>query len=525
MRTQDPMMMENIVTSGDEIHMAATSNSTLMQKSSNTSWSIKHFSKECALLVAVGLWTGCASSSVFKSYPSRVNPIISDVVNGNELDNELFEKGAESSDKALYLMERGRVHQLIGSYPESKVDFETAIASVKEQDEKAVVSVSEAINQAGGVLLNDNAIPYKAAGYERILLRYLQTINYLSAGDLEGGRVEIANADSEQKLVAEKHEKEIEKAKEKAKENEGEAGFGETFRGMTSEVSKQYGGLDEVAGTVKNSFQNGAAYYLSGIVYESLGDVNNSYISYKQALELSPANKILQQDVVRVALRDRRKDDLAEFMPKFGMSFKDIAALSEPKGSGRVVVVYESGFVAQKKEVKIPIPLIDFDDKGIDGVSLLAFPFYDTKDWKPATPLAVSTEKGSGNTELVCNVNTLAVKSLKEQIPAMVVRQTIRFVAKAVATKAASDSVGKLGALGASLALGVTENADQRSWLTLPQSIQIYRINLHAGPQTLKLGNASGTTQSIEVSVKAGKTTFVHVVDTGSSLRIKCANL
>jgi hypothetical protein len=494
-------------------------------------------------LAALLLGSGCSSTSVFRSYPSQINPVIAKVRNNETLKEQLFVRQTQGKDKTLYLMERGRVSQLYRDAAGSRTNFEAAIAAIRVSDESARISASDAAAQSSAILLNDNTIPYKAAGYERVMLRYLQAVNYLQAGDLDGARVEIANADAEQRSAAERHAREVEKARKMAAEREAAgrsspasrstpqqgsappaADFGATMRSVNAALNDKYAGLDEVAGNVKNSFQNGSAYYLSGLIYESLKDDNNAYISYKQALELFPENKTLQNDVARIAMKDARADDLAELKSRFGLTDADVKGLVEPTGFGRVVVLYEDGFVTQKREIKLPIPVIGLETSGsgprrIDtqGIAYIVFPVYEVQRSHPS-PLSVAAGDLKGATMLVCDVNALAVKSLKENAPAMVVRLVARLVAKTAATKVAYDEAGPLGGLLSSALASVTESADLRSWLTLPQDIQVYRTSLAAGLHPLTLSAGGGSEHKLEIKVEAGRTTFVHVVGAGINL-------
>ena len=115
----------------------------------------KYFSGFCVLL----LLSGCASTSTFSSYTSQINPMIQEMKNNKTLDLEKeFAKKVKSSDKILYLMERGRIAQIQGDFNSSQVDFEKAIQAIKRNDEKAVISASGAGAQASAVIVNDNAI-------------------------------------------------------------------------------------------------------------------------------------------------------------------------------------------------------------------------------------------------------------------------------------------------------------------------------------------------------------------------------
>jgi len=52
------------------------------------------------------------------------------------------------------------------------------------------------------------------------------------------------------------------------------------------------------------------------------------------------------------------------------------------------------------------------------------------------------------------------------------------------------------------------ENADLRSWLTLPRSAQIARLTLPEGAQTLTLDN----TQTVTVNIQRNRATLLRVV-------------
>lgn len=557
------------------------------------SFKTKRYFCMAGLSLMVSLFgAGCASTSVFKSYPDKVNSVIGKLKNGQELDPSLFKKEVDSKDKTLYLMERGRVKQLLGDTELSQKDYGLAVDAIKEDDEKAKISASDAVGQAASIILNDNAIPYDAAGYERVLLRYLQALNYLSSGDLDGARVEIANADAEQKEAEERYVKEIEKAEAKAAEerekkansspvqpneavsgsfnnNDAPAGekpaakakspfgglggalasmkktpeaslpisngnqqsnqasFSQIYDLVKSSLGEQYAGLDEMVGQVKNSFQNGAAFYLSGLIYEALGNYNNAYISYKKALELAPGNRTLQTDVARIALIDSRPDDLADFKTRFGLGDETVKATIPAEGHGAVVVLYEGGYVIQKKEVKIPIPLFGVENSpqggknvNLRGASFIAFPIYDTKV-DPLPGLSVKAGDLTTETMSLCSVNSLAVKNLKERIPVMLTRQVIRFTLKSAAVKAAHDNGGALAGLAASAAVGATEKADLRSWLTLPQEFHVCRLVLPAGEQDLTISSGNGTEHEAKVQVESGKTSIIRVADAAAGLSVK----
>jgi hypothetical protein len=422
--------------------------------------------------------------------------------------------------RLLYLMERGRLAQIRGETDASFRDYAAAIQVIKDQDAEPVVRLTDVAQQGAAVLVNDNVLPYRAAGYERVLLHQLQAENYLARNDLEGAGVEVRLANAEQVKALKKHQAEVADAKAAGQRQPTEAA------GM-ARAEQAYAGLDEVAGQVKNSFQNAYTFYFSGIIYEMLGAPNDAYIDYKKALEIYPANRQLQQDVVRLAASLGMTDDLAELRRRF----PNVAPPARPAPGaapvGTVVVFYEDGWVPPKEEIKIPIPLPDLHG-GFAGFTAVAFPYYSTRNLLVPVPLAVSVDGGgaSGVTEPLCNVRSMAVKALKEQLPVMVTRQVIRTAAKAALTIGAKEAARQNGndaaeifAIVATSVYNVaTENADLRSWLSLPDDAQVLRLVVPAGQRQITLASPVAGSVLLPVQVPPAGFVLVRVVRAGPRL-------
>ena len=177
---------------------------------------------------------------------------------------------------------------------------------------------------------------------------------------------------------------------------------------------------------------------------------------------------------------------------------------------GLVVILHEQGLVPPKQEVMIPIPTIH-------GYFSVAFPTYGP-DLVPPVPLHAQGEIENASTEVFVRVNGAAAKALKEKIPGMLVRQTLRAATKYAAQKQANDNLGLFGALTTQIYNLVSERADLRSWLSLPAYGMATRMELPAGMQVIKL-SAQGGNASVEVPVRAGGVTIVRVIEAGGFLR------
>jgi len=452
------------------------------------------------------LLSGCASTNTFRSYPAQINPLIQEIKIDRAINlNKNLANKVNCGDKILYLMERGRIAQIQGDFDTSKKNFDLAIQAIKESDEKALISVSGAVSQVSAVAVNDNAIPYRADGYERVMLHHFQALNYLANNDLEGAGVEIRLAGAEQNDSLARHEKEIARAQEEA----GKKNI--SLDASISQVNNAYAGMDQAIGSLKNSFQNAYAFYLSGIVYEMLNQPNDAYIDYKKAIQIYPDNHYLQRDVLRLARFLKMNDDLDQYKT----AYPEAAQVKMPPKSGELIILFDDDFVAQKKEIKIPVP-VSFQN--INFIAI-AFPIYTIGPFKPAALSVSESGQVLGESEPISNINALALKSLKEKVPSILVRQLIRAATKAALAKTAEDQGGWVGSLVATAYNVFSESADLRSWLTLPADAQITRLALPAGEHAFSLVHKdSQAALELKASIKEKGITIVYIMRAGNKL-------
>lgn len=467
---------------------------------------VMKYMRLAAVLAMFLLVTGCAATSTFTAYPNNIKPLISSLANRTPLDlSQCLVSECKSNDLILYNMERGRFAHVVGSNDSSMSDFKASIEKIGQNDEKALISASAIGANVSATLLNDNAIPYAGEGYERVLLHHYQALNYLRKKDLDGAGVEVRRANAAQIDSLKRFEKDIEKARQEASKKK-------VNTGGISRIDAQYAQMDEVAGSVKNSFQNAYTYYVSALVYELLQQPDDAYIDYKKALEIYPDNRYVRKDVIRLAEKLEMREDLEELKRRFPAEKQEIIPVGSA-ATGELLVLFEDGLVPQKQEVKIPLPIV-----GV-GLVTVAFPIYREK-WSAQIPLRIlGNNVFIGYTEPICDIRALAVRALKERVPEIAVRQIIRATAKGVMAVEARRMGGELGLLTASLWNYISENADLRSWLTLPSNAQILRAAVPPGSYRLALQHpmASAITY-LDVEVPAGGKTVVQVVRTGQQM-------
>lgn len=452
----------------------------------------------------------CASSSLFISYPQQMTSYKSlllqgdsglHAANNNKALESLINKKQGPNSTLIYL-ESARIAQIRQDYDLSKQQFEKSIAAFREEEEKAQISASGSASLLGSFITNDNALPYKASAYEKIFAYHFQSMNYLAENNLSGALVEIRRANEEQTLALENHHKELVKAQEQAEK--------EDIKVNEHDFDNQMQALNNAAGKVKNSFQNAYTFYYSALVREAQGDINGAYIDYKKALEIFPDNTYVQKDVWRLALRLGMKSDMDLFKKQF--VFADttkIQPVSEKQG--RLIIFYEHGFAPEKAEIFLPFATYD-------RIHSFAFPTY-LEPWQPNVALRIKTDSTYlGESSAIVDVHALAAKALQEKTFSQLLRQMVRVNTKARMQREASQGNSSAAALGGFVAGAysmLSERADLRSWLTLPNHVQIARFDLNAGSHKIHLSNATFS-QTIDASIRENQITLIRISNPGN---------
>jgi len=456
------------------------------------------------LLGVIALLSGCATNSIFSSYPSQVENIKLQVSIGDFAGAQaVLAKKSMGADKMLYLMERGRISQMAGDTEASIQDFQAVLAEFEAKEAAAKITASGVASSAGAVILNENAIPYRGDIYERVFVHSFQALNFLSERNLDAAAVEVRRANLEQKLALQENESELIEAEE---EDDNKAKILSDNKGYAS----KFPALTTIAGTVKNSFQNAYTFYISGLIYEINGGVNDAYIDYKKALEIYPANSYIRGDVARLAKRLSMEEDFKQI--KDTVSAAKMASPEE--NEGKLVVLYEQGYVPERQEINVL-----FDIMGVPNN--MVFPTY-SEIAPPSRSLVISLAgERLGETETVVQPSAMAARALSDRMPGMIVRQGLRIIAREKMKDNQASSV-----FGALVGLGqlFLNRADLRSWLMLPAEVQIMHAPARHGEQVLTLRNGS-VNSDVAINIQSGRTTVVHVIEAGGQLHSRAITI
>ena len=456
----------------------------------------KYLAKRSVIITLFATLSGCASfqfADLFQGYHSQMTAVKAAQRQGDfvKAQNLLADRDASNNSYVLSLLERGRLQFLAADWQASNKTFAQAYNLIEQERNKAKIQISKGIEKLGAVVSNDNATSYQVPYYEQGMLHTYQALNYLFQHDLSGALVEIRRANLVQENALKVYKDEVYQAKNELYNS-----------GMSSDsLSGNYPSMSSVIGKVKNGFQNAYTFYLSGILYEASGELNDAYIDYKRAIEIYPQNPYLQQDVLRLATKLGMQDDLVSFQQGFGK----LQAPVLPR-YGQVVVLIERDIVNSKQDVGLNLP-VGRSNNGLKFFSF-ALPVYrETLALRSKVMLKVADQSYASH-EIV-RIQSLAAKDLQDQLPSLLTRQVVRVVAKEQIRQKLSREAGDVGNILASLYNIASERADTRSWSTLPDQVDIVRMDLAPGKQTL-LVQINGQQKTIELEVQPNRITLIN---------------
>lgn len=426
---------------------------------------LKWFKFGMVMVVALNV-VGC---STFRSYNKEMIKTI-DMVSQGQIDMALaeHEKNNSSSDKELlFFLEKGQLLRLKGQYKDSLDTWLEADKKIADWENEAKITAGKFARGAGSLFLNDKTLRYDGHDYEKVMVSTQLALDHILLGDWEKARTEIKKTHEREAVIAELRAKEAAKVEEEAKAKS----ITTTFRDL-----KGYpvAALDAPEVTsLKNGYQSAFSHYLAGFVYEALGETGLAAPGYRQAIELRPDIKQLDEALAGLDTR-----------AKAGVTGTD------------VLFVVESGFAPELQSITIPIPM----PVSNIGIVPISFPvIHSNPNIAPVRQLKVD---GSQILEMdaITSIDAMARRALRDDMPGIIARGLIRATAKAATQKAVSDQ-NAIAGLAVTLINFATESADERSWRALPATISIARATLPSGTHQIQFDTVTDP-QTLSVEVK-----------------------
>lgn len=435
-----------------------------------------------SLLLAL-LVSGCAGT--MRSYDSELNQTVGRAASGQvgQALAELEKNNSDTDKDLLYFMEKGELLKLNAQVPESRDAWLQADEKVKIWEEEAKTSPEKLIGNIGSVIINDKTRRYDGQDYEKVMLSTRLALDHVLLGNWDQARTEIRKTHEREAIIADLRAREVEQVEAESRD-----------RNVRTEVKDVKGYPVETLNdpevtALKNSYQSAFSHYLAGFVYEALNEPSLAAPGYRKAIELRPDVKFLEE----------------------GLSGLDSRAGKRKSRETDVLFVVESGSIPARQSVSFPLPA---RVSGSWVAVPISFPLI-RPDKTVFLPAEISVDGRSTRLHPVTNLDAMARRALKDDMPGIILRGTVRAIAKTAAQKVASDRHGLLG-LAVAIAGVVTESADERGWRTLPAQILVGRAFLPAGRHAVSISGPFGTrTETVEV---AGKHAIIPLRLMGGSL-------
>ena len=396
--------------------------------------------------------TGCASMQSHDKLASDVQS--AGRTGGIPAALAQLEASAKSEDDKtalLYNLERGELLRMDRRYEDSTNAFLLADIKVKEWEETAKTNPSKLMGTVGAALISERLKNYEGQDYEKVWLTTRLAMNSVALGDFENARVDIKRTHEREAIIAEFRSKETLAAEEEAKSKSAAAG-GKELNGYPVETLN-----DPEVLALKNGYQNALSHYLAGFMYEVLGESGLAAPGYRKAIELKPETGVLDEGL-------RGLDNRTSFTWKRRQRMTD------------VLFVVEAGDAPARKPKAFTIPVPT--GRGMVTASI-SYPVIEpSKDPLLTTLSAAGTDL---KLEKVVDVNVMARRALKDEMPGMVLRGVTRAIAKGVMQNELQKRGGLVGGLIGAVASAATEVADDRMWRMLPGRVYIARGYLPPG--------------------------------------------
>lgn len=394
-------------------------------------------------------------------------------------------------NRLLYYFEKGKVMHLLKQYDSS--NFYLNQADLFMEDVRTSAS-----DIALGTLLNPMMQTYKGEAFEKFMVHYYKALNYLYLNQLDEALVEARRITLQSYALQDKSNRE-------------------------------------------NRYSDDAfSLMLQGIIYEKGNDLNNAFISYRNAVDIFLKNNNiyygvelpdqLKKDLLRTASANGFSDEVGRYEKLLNMQYKP----APPAEGGDLVLFWENGFAPVKQEMNFFFALtkdglgnfsfvdasgsfnIPFDARGHsisdDDLKLsdlrsfrVAFPRYQEQPlfYRNATLTLNNKKYGFESAE---NINTLAFATLKErflkEMSVALSRLAVKKLAE-IAARPKKDDKNKDTKEAVALALQVfsfvSEKADTRNWQSLPHTINYTRVPLQRGTNVLQVSLSGGGSETVNL--------------------------
>ncbi len=343
----------------------------------------------------------------------------------------ILEEEEDHKNRLLNALDRGMIAHVRGELEESNRAFAQAEIIMEEQ---FAVDLSD---QAASFLINDYQLEYKGEDFEKVIVHPIKALNYLSLGEAQSALVECRALNERLVELQEKYEQ-------------------------------------------KNVYhQDAFARYLSGIIYESEGNLNDALVDYRLAVEAYAEHHTAYgtkppPDLIESVLRIADANGVTHIFQQFRENHPDVEWLpyQEKRRMGEIVLVLENGQAPYKVANTVHIPL---DEE----LLTLSFPAYQEVEPHVSCGVLRAGDR-SIRTTLVEDLSAIALKDLDDRYHRVLAKEIARATFKQVEVAQVKEESWLIGTL-LNMVNSANELADVRSWELLPAQFQLARLPVESG--------------------------------------------
>ena len=414
-------------------------------------------------------------------------------------------QGAFKDKNTLYYLELGEVQRLQGpsQIPNSTQNLLLADQLVEQWEISTSDKLKRSFTDLSSYVLSEGlSSNYDPKPYEVSLLSQTIALNHLSQGRWGDAMVEAKKMAQREKVIEELIQGKVAAVSKVEQEQQNN----QNTRGATSRIQDINGYPvdlldDEETRSLKNAYQNPAAYYLSGFIHESQGEASLAAPGYRLAIELRPSVNFFKTSIAKL------DSNIANQGKK---SFAD------------TLIMIDTGYMPKISPHQIS-QSVSFG--GNSKLVTLTFPVIE-KSSDRFTPSNVQLGDRMADPELVANIDAMARRNLKDEMPGYVLRATSRALVSLAAQYAVDQAaqqaarrnnqnnqnnqnntaaiIGAIAGMITGYGLQAINVTDVRHWSTLPAQTYMARMGLPIGSTVLKFTLPNGVTQSQTVNLVGG---------------------
>ena len=450
-------------------------------------------------MVSVFLLVGCAT----QTQQVKMNESKDQFKNGDLQNTTVAIQSAFKDKNTLYYLEMGEVQRLQGpaQIPSSTENLLIADQQVEQWERATSDKLKRSFSDMSSYVLSEGfSSNYDPKPYEVSYLSQTIALNHLAQGRWNDAMVEAKKMAQREKVIEELIQSKVVAVSRTEQEQQNNR----NTKGATSRIQDINGYPinlldDEETRSLKNSYQNPGAYYLSGFIHESQGEASLAAPGYRLAIELRPSVSFFKTSIAKLDtnIANQRKKSFAD-----------------------TLIIIDTGYIPKITPQRISQ---SFNFGGSPKLVTLTLPSIE-KSTERYTPTFVQLGDRVANPELVASIDSMARKNLQDEMPGYVLRASSRALVSLAAQYAADQSaqqaarrnnqnnqnnnaaviIGAFAGMITGYGLQAINVTDVRHWSTLPAQTYMARMGLPIGPTVLKFTLPSGVIQSQTVNLVGG---------------------